>query len=86
MAILSAGYGISPLEYTFLTAPLNRLGYLVVSIHHQLQSDAGINPAGDIRVQLNPMWRRRAGNIGFAIGALKGAYPQWTASLATTDG
>lgn len=77
VAILSAGYGISPLEYTFLAASLNGLGYLVVSIHHQLPSDARLDPAGDIRAQLNPMWRRGAANIGFAIGALKRGYPQY---------
>lgn len=77
VAILSAGYGISAREYTFLAAPLNRLGYLVVSIDHQLPSDPALDPAGDIRVQLKAMSRRGAANIGFAIDALKGAYPQF---------
>lgn len=77
VAILSAGYGISALEYSFLAAPLNRLGYLVVSIDHQLASDPKLDPDGDRRAQLNVMWRRGAANIGFAIGALKVTYPQF---------
>ena len=77
VAILGAGYGIGPLEYSFLAAPLNRLGYLVVSIDHQLPSDPKLDRAGDIRAQLNVMFRRGAANIGFAIGALKGTYPQF---------
>ncbi len=77
VAILSAGYGITPVEYGFLAAPLNRLGYLVVSIDHQLPSDPRLDPDGDRRAQLNVMWRRGAANIGFAIGALKVRYPQF---------
>lgn len=77
VAILSAGYGISHLDYTFLASQLNRLGYLVVSINHQLPSDPKLDRTGDIRLQLKVMWQQGASNIGFAQDELKSSYPQF---------
>jgi hypothetical protein len=75
VAIFSAGYGISYLDYSFIATSLTGLGYLVVSIQHELPADARLDYRGDIPKQLGVLWERGAKNIQFVRGALGRSYP-----------
>ncbi len=83
VAVLSGGYGISHLDYAFLARALNALGYLVVSIQHDLPTDAALATTGDFVALRTPAWQRGAGNIRFARTVLAAEYPgfAWDAVL-----
>jgi pimeloyl-ACP methyl ester carboxylesterase len=72
---LSGGYGISHLDYAFLAHALNALGYLVVSIRHDLPTDEALATTGDMLALRTPAWRRGADNIRFARTVLTAEYP-----------
>lgn len=77
VAILSAGYGISYREYSFLADELNDLGFLVVSINHELPADPRLNRNGNIRKQLKKLWQQGARNIAFVQNALSKSFPDF---------
>jgi len=75
VAMLSGGYGIGYLDYAFLARALNALGYLVVSIQHDLPTDAALATTGDLVALRTPAWQRGAENIRFARTVLAAEYP-----------
>jgi pimeloyl-ACP methyl ester carboxylesterase len=83
VAVLSGGYGISHLDYAFLARALTALGYLVVSIQHDLPTDASLATAGDLVALRTPAWQRGGDNIRFARAVLAAEYPgfAWDAVL-----
>ena len=60
VALLSAGYGVSHLKYTFLAQQLNELGYLVVAIGHELPNDPPLSTSGNLFETRSENWRRGA--------------------------
>jgi predicted dienelactone hydrolase len=77
VVIFSAGYGINYKNYSFLFDEFNELGYLVVSINHEIKSDAKLEQNGDVRKQLKSMWQRGARNIAFVQKELSAAYQNY---------
>ena len=75
VALLSAGYGIGHKEYRFLVEELNRAGWLVVSVEHQLPTDAKLDRNGDIVAQMKPMRRRGVANLHFVQETLSKSHP-----------
>ena len=65
VALLSAGYGIGYKEYRFLVEELNRSGWLVVSVDHELPTDAKLDRNEDVAPQLKTMRRRSVANLRF---------------------
>jgi len=65
VAFLSAGYGISHLQYTFLANELNQLGYLTVAIGHELPSDPPLSVTGNLFDTRSENWRRGANTLDF---------------------
>ena len=65
VAFLSAGYGVPHSKYTFLASELNRLGYLVVAIGHELPSDPVLSVAGNLYETRSENWRRGAQTLDF---------------------
>ncbi|PRC95249.1 Alpha/beta hydrolase family [Solimicrobium silvestre] len=74
VALVSAGYGVSNLAYSFIAESLTGLGYLVVSIQHQLPGDAPLTSDGDIYKNRTPNWQRGAQNIRFVQHYLSSTY------------
>lgn len=83
VAMLSGGYGVSYLDYAFLARALTSLGYLVVSLQHDLPTDAALATTGDLVALRTPAWQRGAANIGLARTVLAAEYPgfAWDAVL-----
>jgi predicted dienelactone hydrolase len=75
VALLSAGYGIGHKEYHFLVEELNRSGWLVVSVEHQLPTDAKLDRNGDLLAQMKPMRRRGVANLRFVQDTLSKSHP-----------
>jgi hypothetical protein len=65
VALLSAGYGVSHLKYTFLANQLNNVGYLVVAIGHELPNDPPLSTSGNLFKTRSENWRRGAESLDF---------------------
>ena len=70
VALLSAGYGVSHLKYTFLVHQLNDLGYLVVAIGHELPCDPPLSRSGNLFEARSENWRRGAQTLDFVKSTL----------------
>ena len=70
VAMLSAGYGVSHLKYTFLANQLNDLGYLVVAIGHELPNDPLLSTSGNLFETRSENWRRGAQTLDFVKSIL----------------
>lgn len=77
VAILSGGYGSNHKAYSFIAHALNDRGYLVVSIQHELSSDAPLAFDGDLYTLRMPVWHRGVENLRFARTTLAAKYPQF---------
>ncbi|WP_338691278.1 alpha/beta fold hydrolase [Bradyrhizobium sp. 26S5] len=76
VAILSHGNTVKNTEYSFLTNLFASRGYLVVSIQHDLDSDAPmVTQVGEEYVGRRMQYNRGAFNIMYAIDELKKLYP-----------
>lgn len=75
VALLSGGYGNGYKEYRFLVEELNRAGWLVVSVDHQLPTDAKLDRNEDIAPQLKTMRRRGVANLRFVQDSLSKSHP-----------
>ena len=65
VALLSAGYGVSHLKYTFLANQLNDLGYLVIAIGHELPNDPPLSTSGNLFETRSENWLRGAQTLDF---------------------
>lgn len=77
VAFISAGYGMSHKNYSFVASSLNSLGYLAVSVQHDLPSDPPLSKTGDLVTVRTPMWRRGAENLRFVRESLGRSHPQY---------
>lgn len=75
VALLSAGYGNGYKEYHFLVDALNKAGWLVVSIDHQLPTDAKLDRNEDVVPQLKTMRRRGVATLRFVQDSLSKSHP-----------
>lgn len=77
VAFISAGYGVSHKNYSFVAASLNSLGYLAVSVQHDLPSDPPLSRTGHLVAVRTPMWKRGAENLRFVRESLGRSHPQY---------
>ncbi len=76
VAILSHGNTVRNTEYSFLTNVFASRGYLVVSIQHDLDTDAPmVTKVGEEYVGRRMQYNRGVFNIMYAIDELKKRYP-----------
>ena len=76
VAILSHGNTVRNTEYSFLTNVFASRGYLVVSVQHDLDSDAPmVTKVGEEYVGRRMQYNRGVFNIMYAIDELKKLYP-----------
>ena len=65
VAFLSAGYGIPHSKYSFLSEQLNKLGYLVIAVGHELPGDPPLSVSGNLFETRSENWRRGALTLDF---------------------
>jgi dienelactone hydrolase len=76
VAILNHGNTVKFTEYSFLANVFAARGYLVVSIQHDLPTDAPmVTKVGEIYVGRLPQYQRGVDNIRFAIDEMKQVQP-----------
>lgn len=71
VAIMSAGYQVKHSAYSFAASTLNDLGYLVVTVQHELPSDPPLATSGDLFTNRSPNWQRGAENLRFVRNSLR---------------
>lgn len=77
VAFLSSGYGVPHTKYTFLSKQLNDLGYMVVAIGHELETDPPLSVSGDLYETRSENWSRGAKTLDFIEHHLEPAYPSY---------
>lgn len=77
VALLSAGYGVSHTKYGFLAKQLNQLGYMVVAIGHELESDPPLSLSGNLYETRSENWIRGAATLDFIKHELESTYPSY---------
>jgi hypothetical protein len=77
VAFLSAGYGVSPTKYSFLVTQLNALGYMVVTIAHELPHDPPLSVTGNLYATRSENWARGADTLHFIKRQLQSRYPNY---------
>lgn len=77
VAFISAGYGIEHTKYSFLTNPLNKLGYITISIAHELPKDPPISIQSNLYKTRSENWIRGAKTLDFVRDELKGTNPNY---------
>lgn len=74
VAFISAGYGISHTKYTFITKILNELGFLSVSIGHELPNDPPLSVSGNLYETRSENWQRGAKTLAVLSNKLGSQY------------
>jgi hypothetical protein len=76
VAVLSHGNTVKNTEYSFLANLFAARGYMVISIQHDLETDAPmVTKTGEEYVGRRMQYNRGISNIMFAIDELKKSYP-----------
>jgi len=87
VAILNHGNTVKFTEYSFLANVFAARGYLVVSIQHDLPTDAPmVTKAGELYVGRLPQYQRGVTNIKFAVEEMKKVEPNADYSKLTMVG
>ncbi|MCK7460217.1 alpha/beta hydrolase [Idiomarina aminovorans] len=77
VALLSAGYGVSHTKYAFLSKQLNQMGYMVVAIGHELESDPSLSVSGNLFETRRENWIRGAETLDFIKHNLASTYQNY---------
>lgn len=65
VAFLNSGYGVAYDKYSFLSDVLNKAGYLVVAIQHELPGDPALAVKGHLYTERSENWKRGATTLKF---------------------
>lgn len=76
VAIVSPGYGMAGSEYSFVTAQLNRMGYLVLAVRDSA-GGAGIDRAAPMTPQVQALARVASKAVAGAIDETAPRFPQF---------
>ncbi|GAB2935131.1 alpha/beta hydrolase [Rheinheimera gaetbuli] len=71
VALLSSGYGVAYDKYSFISDTLNKAGYLVVAIQHELPGDPALAATGHLYTERSENWQRGATTLKFIRRQLK---------------
>lgn len=75
IVLINAGYGCSATEYSYIAKHLVQIGFLVVRIQHELQTDDFL-PSGENMYEARlPNWKEGIKNIQSTLEYLKIKYP-----------
>jgi len=76
LAVINSGNGMEPTAYGFIARQLADDGYLVVSVQHQLPTDAPLASTGDLYALRRPTWERGVANLLCVLSNVKREFPQ----------
>ena len=65
VAFISAGYGVSHHDYSFISKQFNAMGYLTVAIGHELANDPPLSVSGNLFETRSENWIRGANTLDF---------------------
>lgn len=77
VAFLSAGYGVSHAQYSFLSKTLNNLDYMVITVGHELPRDPPLSLKGNLYKTRSENWIRGANTLDFLKRELEPSYPNY---------
>jgi pimeloyl-ACP methyl ester carboxylesterase len=71
LAILAAGYGLGPTDYTFLASELVKRGFVVAALPSHLESDPPIPSGPDVATLRRPFWDNGVADIRQVMAELR---------------
>lgn len=74
VAFLSSGYGVAYDKYSFISDTLNKAGYLVVAIQHELPDDPALAVTGHLFTERSENWKRGAETLKFVRSQLQSEF------------
>ena len=74
VAFLSSGYGVAYDKYSFISDALNKAGYLVVAIQHELPGDPALAVTGNLYAERSENWKRGATTLKFVRNQLQSEF------------
>ena len=86
VAFLSSGYGVAYDQYSFISDALNKAGYLVVAIQHELPADPALAVTGHLFTERRENWQRGAATIRFVHNELKANFAGYNFDKLTLVG
>ncbi|KLV04860.1 hypothetical protein ABT56_14095 [Photobacterium aquae] len=75
VAIFSAGNKVPHDRYSFLTDKFNEMGYITISINHELPNDPPLSKVGDLYLTRIENWQRGADTINHVVKKLPDYFP-----------
>lgn len=75
LVIISAGYGSSNTEYSYIAKDLAAKSYLVICIQHEIQTDEMLPSGEDVYTLRLPNWREGVKSLQAVITYVKQKYP-----------
>jgi len=86
VAVLSSGYGVAFDKYSFISVILNKAGYLVVAIQHELPGDPALAVAGNLYTERSENWKRGAETVKFVRSKLQSEFSDFDFNRLTLVG
>ncbi|MDX3775658.1 hypothetical protein QE250_16185 [Chromatiaceae bacterium AAb-1] len=86
VAFLSSGYGVAYDKYSFISDALNKAGYLVVAIQHELPGDPALAVTGHLYTERSENWKRGATTLKFIRAQLQSKFSGYDFNKLTLVG
>ncbi|HAA44074.1 MAG: hypothetical protein XD36_1809 [Halomonas sp. 54_146] len=86
VVFLSSGYGVAYDKYSFISDALNKAGYLVVAIQHELPGDPALAVTGNLYTERNENWKRGARTLKFIRAQLQSEFSGYDFNKLTLVG
>ncbi|MCB5228392.1 alpha/beta hydrolase [Alishewanella sp. 16-MA] len=86
VAFLSSGYGVAYDKYSFISGALNKAGYLVVAIQHELPDDPSLAVTGHLYTERSENWKRGAITLKFIRAQLQSEFSGYDFNKLTLVG
>lgn len=77
VVFINHGYGVKNTEYTFLAEHFAKLGFLVISIQHDLENDPPLPRSGNIFKLRIPFWNQGVKSLEYTINKLSLDHPNY---------
>lgn len=86
VAFLNSGYGVAYDKYSFISDALNKAGYLVIAIQHELPGDPALAVTGHLYTERSENWKRGAATLKFIYAQLKSEFSDYDFNKLTLVG
>lgn len=86
VAFVSSGYGVAYDKYSFISDALNKVGFLVVAIQHELPGDPALAVTGNLYTERSENWKRGARTLKFIRAQLQSEFSGYDFNKLTLVG